>query len=75
MKLRAEVVIDVEAADYIGAAEHQRFVESIFAQVKQHYTHATLSIRQLRDSAQNPPRTSLPRLRYDSGALAAYEDD
>lgn len=74
MKLRAELVVDLEAEDYIGAAEHQRYVESIFAELKQRYSDATLSIRQLRDRGQAAARTTAPRFRHHTGALAAYED-
>ena len=74
MKLRAEVVIDLEAEDYIVAAEHQRFVETIFAEVKQRYDAATLSFRQLRERREAAAASPLPRFRHHTGALAAYEE-
>jgi hypothetical protein len=74
MKLRAELVIDLEAEDYIGAAEHQRFVETVFSGLKERYGQATMSIRQLRDKREGPGRASTPRFRHHTGALAAYEE-
>ena len=74
MKLRAELVIDLEAEDYIGAAEHHRFVETIFGELKQRYAQATLSIRQLRDKRDTPTRSGAPRFRHHTGALASYEE-
>jgi hypothetical protein len=77
MKLRAELVIDLEAEDYIGAAEHQRFVETIFSELKDRYSQATMSIRQLRDKREGEGlgRSSTPRFRHHTGALAAYEEN
>jgi hypothetical protein len=48
MKLRAEIVVDIEAANYLEAAEHQRKLESLLKDVKTRYATAQLQIRERR---------------------------
>ena len=48
MKLRAEIRIDVDAEDFVAAADHQKAFQTLFRQVKQHYEGASLSFRELR---------------------------
>ncbi len=48
MKLRAQIVVDIEAANYAEAAEHQRYLEWVLENVKSRYEAAQLLIRKRR---------------------------
>ena len=61
MKLRAEIRIDVDAEDFVEAADHQRAFQTLFGQVKQHYEQASLSLRELRGQ---PASAASRRRRY-----------
>jgi hypothetical protein len=76
MKLRAEICIEIEADDYIAAADHQRSVERLFGDVKAQYGQASLAIRQMRErhSPQTSPRRQEPRHRHHTGNLALYKE-
>ncbi len=49
MKLRAQIVIDIDAVDYAEAAEHQRQLESLLEQVRTRYATAQLQMRDRRE--------------------------
>ena len=74
MRLRAHITIDIDAADFVSAAEHQRRVESILAIVKQDYSQANLELRERRERADAPaePRPAKPG--RPTGALHHYEE-
>lgn len=76
MKLRAEICIEIEANDYIDAADHQRSVETLFGEVKAKYGQASLAIRQLRERQTTTPRARRqePRHRHNTGNLALYKE-
>jgi hypothetical protein len=78
MKLRAEICIEIEADDYIAAADHQRSVETLFGNVKAKYGQASLAIRQLRERQAPAPapraRRQEPRHRHHTGNLALYKE-
>lgn len=46
--LRAEFVIDFDAADFVEAGVHQRSLAEVFAGLQQQYPDAKLSIRERR---------------------------
>jgi hypothetical protein len=75
MKLRAEIVIEIEAADYIAAADHQRSVQAIFNEVRSRYGGASLAFRQLRERRGPPLAPSPVRHPRPTGAVALYQDD
>ena len=52
MRLKAQIVIDIEAADFGEAAEHQRRVELAFETVREVYPEAQLDFRQRRRFAR-----------------------
>ena len=55
MKLRAQIVVDINAEDYVAAAEHQRSLEELLTRVRAHYPNAQLSIRERRQRAVDGP--------------------
>jgi hypothetical protein len=57
MKLRAQFVVDVTAADFVQAADHQKRLGDILEGLKQQYADATLTIRERRKpKVVRPPR-------------------
>ena len=81
MKLRAEITIELDADDYVAAAEHQRRVEALFQAVKSEYGQASFGFRQLRERNHRPAAAKLApapaaraRVRHHTGNLANYED-
>lgn len=72
MRLRAEITIDIQARDFVDAADHQRRVEQLFQSIQSEYAGANLTLRErrekngetLRPSAGEGPRRALaPRRR------------
>ena len=49
MKLRAELVIDILAGDYVDAASHQKTIEELLAPLKVKYPGAMLSLKERRE--------------------------
>jgi hypothetical protein len=79
MRLRAEIVVDMEAEDYIAAAEHQSRLRALFNDLKAAYSQASLEFRQLRAHAQpagaaRPQRQPGERRRYLDENVSVYED-
>ena len=74
MKMRANFLVEVEAADFIGAADHQRSIEALFDAVRAQYPSAKLSFKAVRETS--PPRPTKPRTRQlmRTGNLSLYED-
>jgi hypothetical protein len=48
MKLRATIVIDVEASDFAEAADHQRRIEQALKGIREKYGAASLDFREQR---------------------------
>lgn len=49
MKLRAQIVVDIDAENYMEAAEHQRHLEAFLEHVRARYATAQLLIRERRE--------------------------
>lgn len=49
MQIKAEIVIEIEAADFIEAADHQRLVQDIHRTVQASYPQAALHLRERRE--------------------------
>lgn len=49
MRLRAQITLEFDAADYIDAAEHQRSLEEHLQRVAGDYPNARLAIRERRE--------------------------
>lgn len=74
MKLRALITVDVDATDYIAAADHQRRLEKLFLDLKQDYEHAELEFRTRRGGIAPRSQAQEMPVRRASGKLHAYED-
>ncbi len=49
MKIRARIVVDIDAMNYTEAAEHQRHLELLLENVRTRYKAAQLQIRERRE--------------------------
>lgn len=47
--MRAQIVVDFNAEDYVAAAEHQRTLEQLLHHVRGQYPNAQVSIRERRE--------------------------
>lgn len=74
MRLRAHITIDIDAADFVSAAAHQRRVESILTIVKQDYAQANLELRERRERTDLPSEARPTKPGRPTGALNHYED-
>jgi hypothetical protein len=69
--LRATITIDVEAADYLEAAEHQKRLETHMAEIRADFPAASIVLNERRRPAAEPTE---PRKLYErSGRLNTYE--
>jgi hypothetical protein len=57
LRLRAQLVVDVEAANFLEAAEHQARLERLVAELAQAYPQASLTIRERREPRLKPQKT------------------
>lgn len=75
MRLRAHILIDIDAADFVEAAEHQQRVDDVLQQVRSSYAQAKLEFRRRRDAQIRTwtPDTERAPLHY-TGRMAEYED-
>lgn len=73
MRLRAQIVIDIDARDFSDAATHEEKVAEIYALVRKEYGQAHLEFRQRR---QRPRRIEeqTQHLRHYTGRMADYEE-
>ena len=74
MRLRAHSTIDIDAADFVSAAEHQRRVEQRLALVREDYAQANLELRERRERTDAPADQRPNKLTRPTGALNHYED-
>ena len=51
LRLRAQITIDIEAADFVSAADHQRQVEGSIENIRQTYADTNLVLRERRELA------------------------
>jgi hypothetical protein len=54
MKLRARIVVDIDAVNYLEAAQHQQKLESLLKEVRVRYATAQLHIRERRERKAHP---------------------
>lgn len=54
MRLRAQITIDIDAQDFVEAADHQRRLEEMVRRIKEEYEHAALLLRERRERAEAP---------------------
>jgi len=73
MKLRAVLTIDIEARDFVDAAEHQRQVEAVLSKVSEVYPTAELVFRERRATTRGGGSVSRPAARpQGTGRLSTY---
>lgn len=72
LKLRTEISIEIEAADFIEAAEHQRRLQVFMNGLRGEYPAAEMVIRERRGPRLKPVRRS-ERLRR-SQTVSPYRD-
>jgi hypothetical protein len=73
MKLRAQILIDIDADDFVAAADHQRRIETLLTDVKRAYDQAELVFRERRPRGL-PILTPPPPVRQGTGHLHVYEE-
>lgn len=54
MRLRAQITIDIDATDFVEAADHQRRLEEMVRRIREEYEHAALLLRERRERAEAP---------------------
>jgi hypothetical protein len=72
LRLRAEIVIEVDAADFVEAAQHQSRLETFVEQLHDLYPRARLVIRERRDRGPKP--VAVRPSGRTTGRLHAYDD-
>jgi retron-type reverse transcriptase len=72
MRLRAQIVIDIDADDFTEAADHQLRLERLFHVIRDEYVQAQWEFRQRRQrSLRNGPAIDGPH--HYTGRMAEYE--
>jgi hypothetical protein len=71
VRLRATIAIEVDAADYLEAAQHQKMLETLLSAVRNDYPEATIAVIERRpQSASGPARLRPVKVR--TGRLNSY---
>jgi hypothetical protein len=74
LRLRAQITIDIEAADFVSAADHQRRVESFIDDIRQIYSDTNLVLKERRILAGPRPAQPDAGRRRHTGKLNSYMD-
>ena len=74
MKLRAQIVIDVDAEDFVEAAEHQVRIETFLREIKPAYPGVVVTFRERRAASAGRRESTTPVVRKPTGRLHRYED-
>jgi hypothetical protein len=75
MKLRAIITIDIEASDFVDAADHQRQLEGQLAHLRALYPGASLMFRERRAPAgSRGAKAAGSHTRPGTGRLSDYVD-
>lgn len=74
MRLRATIVIDIDAADFVEAAEHQQQIEQMLAGVREIYGRAELELRERRVKRRTIAPVITRTVAAPSGRLKTYVD-
>ena len=75
MRLRAVITIDIDAADFVDAADHQRRIESLLGAMRDSYADAALEFRERRQVRRGMSPGHPPGGRLSStGKLNSYVD-
>jgi hypothetical protein len=49
MRLRAQIVVDIDAEDYVEAAEHQSALQQYLQEIQARYPNASMTMRERRE--------------------------
>lgn len=71
VKLRVTISIDIDARDYLEAAEHQKKIESYLSSVQAEYPGAEILVKERR--GPRPESGASRAVRVRSGRLRAYD--
>jgi hypothetical protein len=72
IRLRVTISVDVEATDFLEAAEHQKRLQTYLSSLRNEYPEASLAVRDRR--APRAERARPPRAMHArSGKLNVYE--
>lgn len=77
MKLKATIVIDIDADDFVDAADHQRRIEAAVAKIHERYPRAWLDFREQRGraaAAEDRSRRQPAALSVTPAGLRPYLD-
>jgi len=74
MKLRAQIMIEVEADDFMAAANHEQAIQTIFRDLQSRYSAAQLEFREVRSKSAKDNVTSLRKMKRYTGNLHSYAD-
>jgi hypothetical protein len=76
MRLRASITVDIEAADYVEAAAHQRRLQALFDAVAAAYPGAGFEFRERRARLRSHPAEAasetVTQLKHYTGKLSRY---
>jgi hypothetical protein len=71
VKLRVTISIDIDAEDYLEAAEHQKKIQTYLASVQAEYPEAAILVKERR--GPRPEISASRAVRVHSGKLRAYD--
>lgn len=75
MRLKATITIDIDAADFVEAAGHQRRIEALLTDMREAYPAAGLDFRERRASRRGRHEARMPNpVQAVTGRLHAYVD-
>ena len=74
LRLRAQITIDIEAADFVSAADHQRRVEGFIDGIRQTYADTNLVLKERRVLAGPREPRPEPVQRRPTGKLNRYPE-
>ena len=72
IRFRTEITIDIDAIDYLAAAEHQTRIETMLRDLREAYPNLVLSVRPRR-APRVRRAAEASRLRHYTGRLNTYE--
>ena len=72
VRLRVTMTIDIDATDYLEAAEHQKRLETCLGVVRDSYPSLAVEVRERRGAKSRAQAATRP-FRVQSGKLNAYE--
>jgi hypothetical protein len=60
MRLRAQIVVDIDADDYVEAAAHQSALQRYLEEIQQRYPNATMAMRERRERRHDGMAVEVP---------------